>query len=144
MPTGAEGLLVSSDLSELARMAAWIDAWASSQQLPAPVTERLHLCSTEAVTNVIMHAYADGASHPISLTLRKEGETVALEIEDAGSPFDPRERPRPQPATDLQDARIGGWGIPIMRRFSDEMHYRRAGTRNVLTFVFRLPPIGLN
>ena len=123
-------------------MAAWIDAWASSQQLPASVTERLHLCSAEAVTNVIMHAYADGASRPISLTLRREGETVTLEVEDEGSPFDPRERPRPQPATDLEDARIGGWGIPLMRRFSDEMHYRRAGTRNVLTFVFRLPPLG--
>ena len=109
---------------------------------PHPVTERLHLCSAEAVTNVIMHAMPMAARARFLSRSGGRARPWRSKIEDEGSPFDPRERPRAQPATDLEDARIGGWGIPLMRRFSDEMHYRRAGTRNVLTFVFRLPPLG--
>jgi serine/threonine-protein kinase RsbW len=89
-----------------------------------------------------MHAYADGAAHVIALTLRAEGQSVALEIADDGRPFDPLQQAAPQPAKDLETARVGGWGIPMMRRFSDEMHYRRAGTRNVLTLVYRVPAAG--
>jgi anti-sigma regulatory factor (Ser/Thr protein kinase) len=142
MRTAPDGLRVNNDLSELARIAAWVDAWARSQRLPDHVAERLHLCSEEAVTNIIMHAYADGASHPISLNLQRAGDTVALEIEDDGSAFDPRQRPAPQPLRGLENAHIGGWGIHIIRRFSDEMHYRRADARNRLTLVFRLSPAG--
>ncbi len=142
MPTASDALLVSNDLAELARVAAWLDAWAGSHEVPAPVTERLHLCCVEAMTNIIMHAYTDRGSHPICLRLGRGGETVALEIEDDGRAFDPLQRPGPQPMADLENTRIGGWGIPIMRRFSDEIHYRRAGARNVLTFVFRLPALG--
>jgi serine/threonine-protein kinase RsbW len=70
--------------------------------------------------------------------LRETEDTVELEIDDDGVAFDPRRSPEPPSSGDLATARIGGWGIPIIRRFSDEMRYRRAGGRNVLTLVFRL------
>jgi serine/threonine-protein kinase RsbW len=140
MRAAPDGLRVDNDLSELARIAAWVEAWARSHRLPDHVTDRLLLCSEEAVSNIIMHAYADGASHPIWLALQRAGESVALEIEDEGRAFDPRQRPAPEPLRDFDNARIGGWGIPIIRRFSDEMHYRRTGARNRLTLVFRLSP----
>jgi serine/threonine-protein kinase RsbW len=142
MPTVPDALLVSNDLAELARVAAWLDAWAGAHEVPASVGERLHLCCVEAVTNIIMHGYTDGGAHPICLGLRRESETVTLEIEDEGRAFDPLRRPDRHPVRDLEHARVGGWGIPIMRRFSDEIQYRRAGARNVLTFVFRLPAVG--
>lgn len=143
-PPRPDDILVSTDLAELERIAAWLEAWAGSHALPASVTERLHLCCVEAVTNIIMHAHPDRGSHPICLRLAHQGGGVALEIEDEGGAFDPLQRPVPQPTADLESARIGGWGIPIMRRFSDEMRYRRADARNVLKLVFRLPPPGSN
>jgi serine/threonine-protein kinase RsbW len=78
----------------------------------------------------------------IRLALRKREGTIELEVEDEGVAFHPRRSPEPQTPADLATARIGGWGIPIMQRFSNEMRYRRANGRNVLTFVFRLTANG--
>jgi serine/threonine-protein kinase RsbW len=140
MPTVSGGLLVNNDLAELARIGEWIDAWARARRVPTEMTDRVQLCCVEAVTNVIMHAHGEGASHAARLSLRREGETVALEIEDDGAAFDPLQQSRPQAPKDLETAPLGGWGIPLMRRFSDEMRYRRVDARNILTLVFRLRP----
>jgi anti-sigma regulatory factor (Ser/Thr protein kinase) len=140
MLTVSDGLLVNNDLAELPRIGEWIDAWARSQRVPAALTDRAQLCCAEAVTNIVMHAHGDGASHTVELALRREGEAVALDIKDDGTPFDPLQWPLPQPPKDLETAAVGGWGIPLMRRFSDEMRYLRVDARNVLTLVFRRRP----
>jgi serine/threonine-protein kinase RsbW len=137
MLTGSAGLIVRNDLSELTRVRVWIDDWARLHQLSDRTVERLHVCSTEAVTNVIMHAFADRDAHQIALTLEKRGGAVVLEMQDDGDAFDPLQRPLPERPADLASAQIGGLGILMMRRFSDEMHYRRVDARNVLTLVLR-------
>ena len=142
MSADSEDLFAASDLSELVRIAAWIDAWAHSRGLRTELTERLQVCCAEAVTNIVMHGAVGSGPDAIRLALRRGANTVELEIDDDGMAFDPRRSPEPPPPSDLETARIGGWGIPIMRRFSDEMRYRRAGARNVLTLVFRLSATG--
>jgi anti-sigma regulatory factor (Ser/Thr protein kinase) len=140
MPTVSDGLIVNSDLAQLPRIGEWVDAWARSHCVPTSLTNRVQLCCVEAVTNIIMHAHGGHASHPVKLALGTEGETVALAIEDDGAAFDPLQQSPPQAPNDLETAPLGGWGIPLMRRFSDEMRYRREDARNILTLVFRLRP----
>lgn len=129
-------LIVDSQLRELARVNAWVHDWAQRQHLPPKVVHRLDLCSTEVVTNIVTHADSQGARH-ISLHLGWQGETVALDVEDDGACFDPRTHPPPRPATSLQDARVGGWGIPMVRHFSDGLRWRHEDGRNHLTLLFR-------
>jgi serine/threonine-protein kinase RsbW len=126
-----------SELRELARVNAWVHDWTERQRLPARVASNIDLCSTEVVTNIITHGCGDGAQHSIFLRLAWQGDDVALDVEDEGNRFDPRQVPEPRPATSLQDARVGGWGIPIVRRFSDDVRYRHVDGRNCLTLLFR-------
>lgn len=129
-------LIVDSALCELPRVSAWVHDWAESQRLPDEVVQHLDLCSTEVVTNIMSYAGGDGPQH-IFLRLGWQGEEVALEVQDEGSEFDPRQVPQPVPPTSLLDARIGGWGIPIVRRFSDGLRYQHQDGRNCLTLLFR-------
>jgi len=129
-------LTVGSELGELARVSAWVHDWAEGQRLPPRVALNLDLCSTEVVTNIMTHASSQGAQN-ILLRLGWQGQDVALEVEDECSEFDPRQVPEPAPATSIQDARIGGWGIPILRRFSDGLRYSHHDGRNCLTLLFR-------
>jgi serine/threonine-protein kinase RsbW len=129
-------LTVDSELRELARVNAWVHEWAVRQRLPTKVAHNLDLCSTEVVTNIMTHACTDSVQR-IQLRLGWLGDDVALEVEDEGSRFDPRAEPQPAQPTSLQDARIGGWGIPIVRQFSDDLRYRHEGGRNCLTLLFR-------
>jgi serine/threonine-protein kinase RsbW len=140
MGTGAARLVVSNDVSELARVADWVKSWAARHDVPPHTAERLDLCAGELVTNVITHGYSDGATHQLSLSLASRGGLIALEIQDDGRGFDPRTAERPKAGAALDEARVGGWGIPIVRHFSDGLHYRRWGGRNVVLLLFRLSP----
>lgn len=118
-------------------MSNWINEWAGQHALSNHLAQRLDLCSTEVVTNVISYAYDDNAEHPIVLRLCRQNELLNLEVEDDGKPFNPLQVPAHAPMTSLEDARIGGWGIPIVRRFSDALDYRHADGKNCLTLSFR-------
>ncbi|MDM0026724.1 ATP-binding protein [Variovorax saccharolyticus] len=139
-PSGGQpqaSLIVGSELRELSRVSAWVQDWAEGQHLPARLAMSLDLCSTEVVTNIMTHASGQGAAPSILLRLGWQDGDVALEVEDEGSEFDPRQAAEPEPATSLEDARVGGWGIPIVRRFSDGLQYRHRDGRNCLTLLFR-------
>jgi serine/threonine-protein kinase RsbW len=129
-------LTVERELRELSRVSAWVHDWAQQQHLPEKVAATLDLCSTEVVTNIVNHASRDGQPC-IQLRLGWQGGDVALEVEDDGHAFDPLRVPQPVRPTSIRDARIGGWGIPIVRRFSDRQSWRHEGGRNCLTLLFR-------
>jgi anti-sigma regulatory factor (Ser/Thr protein kinase) len=133
-------LVVRNHLAELPRVTAWVHGWVQQHGLPARTAERLDLCATEVVTNIVMHGYAGGASAEISLQLICQDECVTLAIEDDGIPFDPRQVPEPSPAASLEDAAVGGRGIQLVRRFSDQWQYSRLDGRNRSTLVIRLSP----
>jgi serine/threonine-protein kinase RsbW len=136
--TAADCLVVSNDPSELARVAAWVNAWAQHHGVPPRLAERLDLCSTEVVTNIMMHGSGDGGSYQISLRLDRQDQRLALEIQDRGLAFDPRCVDEPPAPARLSEAAIGGRGLQLVRRFSDEWHYFRAEGRNCSTLVFHL------
>lgn len=135
-PDPPAALTVRNDLGELARVADWINAVCAAHALSPRICEQLILCAEELVTNIVMHAYDDHAEHQIQLRLRLTDEGLAFEFEDDGRPFDPRNAAPPDPAATLETTGIGGWGIQLVRRFSDELRYLREAGRNRLTLVF--------
>ncbi len=50
---------------------------------------------------------------------------------DNGCPFNPLDRPEVDTAIPLDEKPIGGLGVHLMRRFMDELDYRREDGRNV-------------
>jgi len=137
--TWSASLLIRSDLAELSRLAAWIDGWAVEHGVPDATAAQVDLCAAEAVTNVMTHGLANVNTHNIEVRIGQHGDDVVLEIEDDGIAFDPTEAPLPPPVT-MDSDRVGGWGMRIVRRLSDELRYHRINGRNRLTLVFRPRP----
>ena len=93
---------------------------------------KMGLALDEAVTNVVLYAYPDQKGK-VRLTLRKTGDIIAAEIRDQGKPFDPTLAPPPDLAVPLEQRKIGGLGIHLMRKSVDELSYRRENDTNVFT-----------
>ena len=130
-------LAIRNRLEELGPASIWLQGFADGLGLPDEMCYRLDTGLNEAVTNVISYGYPDGAEHLIQIRLWAHGDTVSLEVEDDGLPFDPlRAEPRPAPHT-LEEAPIGGLGIQLIRSMLDECHYRREAGRNHLTMIAR-------
>ncbi len=137
--TSSASLQIRSDLAELTRLALWIDAWARQHSVPEQTAQTVDLCAAEAVTNVMTHGLEGAEGGEIDVRIGREGDDVVLQIEDGGAAFEPTRAPPPAPVT-LDSDRVGGWGIGIVRRLSDEMHYDRVDGRNRLTLVFHPRP----
>ena len=94
---------------------------------------KMGLALDEAVTNVVLYAYPEKKGL-IRLTLKKTGETIVAEIRDQGTPFDPTQAPPPDLTVPLEQRKIGGLGIHLMRKSVDQLTYRHENGSNVFTF----------
>ena len=121
----------------LARLA--LTGLAEIVALPPELLADLKLALTEAVSNSVRHAYADGAGF-VSVAYELSGTRLAIEVVDNGNGFDP-ERPPPLEGAELTE---GGLGIAIIRTIADDLEIQsQPGVRGSrLRFVKQLRPAG--
>jgi anti-sigma regulatory factor (Ser/Thr protein kinase) len=71
--------------------------------------------------------------------IERTGDVFMIELRDAGPPFDPTAAPERPPNADDDDP-LGGWGLQLVRRYIDDILYRRDGDENVLRLTKHLAP----
>lgn len=132
-------LSLPADLREEDRLRAWIASRGARCGLSEGGLFDLAVCVHEAFCNAAIHG-AGSSGRPVTFSARmwREAGNVVLEMEDDGIPFDPREVPAPVRPNSLEEAKIGGLGVDLMRRLSDGMSYQRVDGRNRLTLSRRL------
>lgn len=123
-------------LLSIAEVQAAIEAWAESAGVPPAVTYRVALVAEELLANLVMHGRFAGEAPAARLSLDRTAEGVILVIEDGASPFDPRVAPEPA-APSLDDDRIGGMGLALVRKMAARLGYEPAADGwNRTTVVF--------
>ena len=126
-------LVPDTGAAAVAQALAWLDALAERDAWPPKARFALTLCADEALANVGAHARTpEGAPAHLWLACGRTAHGVALRIEDDGAPFDPTAQDSPALAASLDEARIGGHGLRLMRHYLHRLLYRREGPRNVL------------
>jgi anti-sigma regulatory factor (Ser/Thr protein kinase) len=85
------------------------------------------LAVSEAVANVVTHAYPDGDRGVVELSATASPYEVAVEVRDHGCGMGGAARPSPG----------AGYGIEIIRRLAQHVALRDSGQGVVLTMRFR-------
>ena len=123
------------DIAAIQRLSDWIDRRTEALALSPTAVYAVRVCLEEAVLNVVQHGEPpSGTGAAIRVCLGRADGCLVASVVDRGLPFDPLSVPPPPRAESLEAARVGGLGIPLMRRFSRTMTYRRADGVNVLEF----------
>ena len=93
---------------------------------------RSELAFEELVVNVIRHGRGDldTGAHAIDVSVRMCDEDILLTVEDDGPPFNPLKVPDPPRPSTIEDARIGGLGLPLVRFAAKRIEYERTAGRN--------------
>ena len=87
----------------------------------ADLRTRILLAVTEAVTNVIRHAYDGAEDRPIELEVRIGDDRLQLDLVDYAEFVDPKHiASRP-----LDEVRPGGLGVHLIKTTMDEVAYRK-------------------
>jgi serine/threonine-protein kinase RsbW len=85
------------------------------------VINRIEVVVEELVGNLVRH----GAVDMIAVVVLARPDEIELAFEDGGPEFNPLELTTPSRFTTLEDAEIGGLGIPLVRRLSRSVRYER-------------------
>ena len=79
----------------------------------------------EVVANIVGHGAPDGHALEVRFTLEIRADSIILTFDDNGVPFDPRGRADPPPQKSLDEARIGGYGLMLVRHAASSLDYLR-------------------
>lgn len=127
---------LKNDLGELARLVDEIEFFASENHLESQLVFRLNLALEELVTNIISYGYEGyPRDTTIDITLTLKEDSLEVKVKDYAAPFNPLAVPEPDVSQDVEDRKIGGLGIHLVRKMMDSLNYSREEGANVLTMV---------
>ena len=95
------------------------------QALVVPVRHRLEVIFEELVSNTIRHGFTKHSNQSIHVSIDPKPEAIEFTFEDDGEPFNPLEMAAPESFSSIENARIGGLGIPLIVRLSANLRYER-------------------
>ena len=86
----------------------------------------------DGTSNIVYYSGADLAR----ITVSFDGDTLTLLFEDDGKPYDPLSAEEPDVTIPLEDRKVGGLGIFMVKKLAAEMTYRYENTKNELKILF--------
>jgi len=111
----------SALLADIPRIVEFVVEWLQTKGLDRYIFA-LETAVDEASTNVVKHAYGGkGGFFQISCALR--GTDIIVTIRDRGNKFDPNSVPLPEVVSQLEDRKVGGLGIYMMKKMMDQVDY---------------------
>lgn len=126
---------------EVMRAVEALQEFGEAGQVPANVLFGLTLALEECGSNIVNHGLQRDAGKTFRVSFHRTAGAITIELRDPGPEFDPTLKPAGEPEAD-DDGPPGGWGIFLVRRYTDEIHYVREGGENVLRLIKNLgfPP----
>jgi serine/threonine-protein kinase RsbW len=98
--------------------------------------QEVELALEEALVNIFKYAYPE-APEDVEVGCGVENDHFIIEIIDAGVPFDLTSLTDPDLTADVEERKIGGLGIFLVKKMVDEVRYRREKDRNILTLAVK-------
>ena len=126
---------------EVMRAVEAMQAYALAQGVPEKMIFGLALALEECGSNIVNHALQRNGGKTFQVTAQRMDDQFIMELRDHGPAFDPTTAAERKPQAGDEDL-PGGWGIQLVRRYTDEIRYARAGDENILRLVKRLPGTG--
>ncbi len=108
-----------------------------SQDLPTANIETFRLALEELLMNICYHSGL-GKEDLVNVALAFDGDFMRLQLSDSGIAFDPVSASEPDASLSVQERAIGGLGILLVRKMSDEFCFRREDGKNVTEVAWRV------
>jgi anti-sigma regulatory factor (Ser/Thr protein kinase) len=87
----------------------------------------------EWLTNVVRHGYGVGSGGQVCIRMSIGESDVELQFDDRAGAFDPRAQAEPVVPASIDEARPGGLGLALIRRYTRRLDHARVGGGNRLT-----------
>ena len=129
-------LTLTNNINELDRLEPFLEEFFQQNGLALEFLSKIDLALEEALANVIMYAYPEGTVGDVTLSMKVGDNAIRMEISDRGVPFNPLQQQEADLDVPLEERKIGGWGIHLIKEIMDSVAYEYHEGRNVLKLIF--------
>ena len=126
-------LKLTATVESLDEVLAFIDTELESVDCPMKIQMQLDVAVEELYVNIAHYAYAPGTGEAtVSIDITQDPLNVTITFKDSGIPFDP------DVTLSAQERQIGGLGIYMAKKGTDEMKYEYKDGQNILSISKKL------
>jgi len=128
-------LTIVNQIEQLEEMAKTLEALSDEWNIQMDVMLSLNLVLEELVTNIIFYGYKDRTEHKIIIRFSLDGKIFQIQIEDDAIEFNPLLAAEPDIDKPIESRKVGGLGIHLVRKLTDNITYERTNNKNILTLT---------
>lgn len=138
IPEASGSITVTATLDHLYDVIDLVETEMNHRLCPVGIQHKVEIALEELFVNVCRYAYADKdepGDVTVSYVYSGESKSITVELRDSGIPFNPVTLEDPTKPSDIQEAKIGGLGIFMVKKSMDDLVYEHDGDYNVVTFT---------
>lgn len=129
-------ILITSSTVNLAKVRDFIEDRAKLAGFDNDKISQIVLSVDEACTNIIKHTYKFDDSHIIEVSYHFNKTKFTVVLKYKGEGFDPNTNINPDMKDYFEHYRVGGLGIPLMKKFMDKIEFvHKNPDNNILTLI---------
>ena len=108
--------------------------FAAKNSLDKKTIFNIDIVVEELFANAVKHN--PGNTHDVTLSLSKDSEKLIISVVDEDvDPFDIRQTEAYDPHKPLEERRVGGVGIPLIKQLSDDIAYEYQNRQSRITLI---------
>jgi anti-sigma regulatory factor (Ser/Thr protein kinase) len=127
-------LTIKSDSSEIPAVSSSLEEVMHTHGFSSEDILDTQLAVEEIITNIINHGYKN-AGGEIVISCRINVNQAEVRIRDNAPRFDPLSLPEPDLEGTIENRKIGGLGVFLVRQVMDEISYRYENGQNILVMI---------
>jgi len=131
-------ITLKASLEDLEKLIAFIGKELETAACPGKESAQIELAAEEVFVNIANYAYAKEASGQVTVEYgiipAPDGAAMSVVFCDKGRPFNPLEHVDPDTHAPLEERKVGGLGLLIVKKTMDTIYYSRENDANRLEF----------
>ncbi|KAA0211939.1 MAG: ATP-binding protein [Ignavibacteriaceae bacterium] len=131
-----EKIIVHSSTKNLVLIRKFIEEQALKLGFDENVINQIILAVDEACTNIMKYSHSFNEENTIQICTKLIGDDFKIQIKYNGKSFDPNNIQNPDMDEYFKSFRVGGLGIPMMKKFMNRIEYDyKIPDENSLTLI---------
>jgi anti-sigma regulatory factor (Ser/Thr protein kinase) len=127
----------SREIASLDNIFDFMNEFFAAHMIDESFLSPVHLAVEELFTNMVK--YNRGTNEAITITAELEPRCIRVTLTDpSGEPFDGNKASEVDVKKSLEERKVGGLGVYLVKRMMDSLDYSYADGKNTVTFTLQL------
>ena len=120
-------------IDSIPQVTAWIDEELEKLNCSMKAQMQIDVAIDEIFSNIAQYAYpGKEGSASVQLEFQEDTRMLSITFVDQGIPFDPLSQKEPDTSLGIEERKIGGLGIFLVKKTMDEVSYQYRDGKNIL------------